>query len=222
MKKYQQIGFYFSNDYPRPKTSPSYPAMYDEYQDEKPTYLGKSNGEQLGRFFNTVVEPNYKVAQEMAIDIAEQIKNSTSGIVKIVVDSSCSAPQTVTYNKSLSARRIESVIKFFAENPATKKYVQEQKLLVVSGSGFGEEAKSTPLVAKNTTSPYEFSPGTTVNCSDANGAVVGGDTQAGSRDIYTTSAMACRRAYISRIDVNLQEPKIEKTPTTTLRILRLK
>jgi hypothetical protein len=215
MKKYQQIGFYFSNDYPQPRTSPSYPTMYDEYQGEKSTYLGKSNGEQLGRFFNTVVEPNYKVAQEMAIDIAEQIKNSTSGIVKIVVDSSCSAPQTVTYNKSLSARRIESVIKFFAENPATKKYVQEQKLLVVSGSGFGEEAKSTPLVAKNTTSPYEFSPGTTVNCSDANGAVVGGDTQAGSRDIYTTSAMACRRAYISQIESTLTKPQPVLPPKET-------
>ena len=215
MKKYQQIGFYFSNDYPRPKTAPSYPSMYDEYQGEKPTYLGKTNGEQLGRFFSTVIEPNYQVAQQMAIDIAEQIKNSTSGIVKIVVDSSCSAPQTVAYNKSLSARRIESVVKFFAENPATKKYVQEQKLLVVSGTGFGEQTKSTPLVAKNTSSPYEFSPGTTVNCTDNDGNAVGGDTQAVSKEIYTTNAMACRRAYISQIESTLTKPQPVLPPKET-------
>ena len=69
-EKYKQIGFYFSNDYPKPKTSPNYTEMYNEYLGEKPTYAGKSNGAQLTQVYDTIVTPNYVVAQQMAIDIA--------------------------------------------------------------------------------------------------------------------------------------------------------
>jgi hypothetical protein len=209
LSKYEQIGFYFSNDYPRPKTAPNYNEMYDEYIEEKPTYSKKSNGPQLDEFYNTVITPNYKIAQQLAIDVAEQIKNSTSGTVTISIDSSCSAPQTVEYNKSLAARRIASVIRFFNENPATKKYIEEKRLLVVSGTGFGEVATSTPLKSKKTQEPYsvnEMSPAQSVNCTDTNQNAVGGDTQVGAKDIYTTPAMSCRRAFISKIDNKLKSP----------------
>ena len=209
LSKYEQIGFYFSNDYPQPKTAPNYNEMYDEYIGEKPTYSKKSNGPQLDEFYNTVITPNYKIAQQLAIDVAEQIKNSTSGTVTISIDSSCSAPQTVEYNKSLAARRIASVIRFFNENPATKKYIEEKRLLVVSGTGFGEVATSTPLKSKKTQEPYsvnEMSPAQSVNCTDTNQNTVGGDTQVGAKDIYTTPAMSCRRAFISKIDNKLKSP----------------
>jgi hypothetical protein len=210
MKKYEQIGFYFSNDYPKPKTSPNYTEMYDEYIGEKPTYSSKSNGAQLTQAFDTMVTPNYVIAQQMAIDIAEQIKNSESGNVTLIVNSSCSAPQTKEYNVSLSARRINSVIRFFAENEATKDYVKQKKLLVVSGAGVGEVATSTPLVSKTNQPPYEIPLSAklpSVNCTDNDGQAVGGDTQSISKEIYTTNAMSCRRAYISKIVSNLKAPQ---------------
>ena len=217
-KKYEQIGFYFSNDYPLPKTAPNYSEMYDEYIGEKPTYSKKSNGPQLDEFYNTVITPNYKIAQQLAIDVAEQIKNSESGTVTISIDSSCSAPQTVEYNKSLSARRIASVIRFFNENPVTKQYIQEKRLLVVSGTGFGEVATSTPLKSKKKEEPYsisEMSPSQSVNCTDTNQNAVGGDSQVGAKDIYTTPAMACRRAFISSIKSTLTVPQPVPPPKKT-------
>jgi hypothetical protein len=209
MEKYAQIGFYFSNDYPKPKTSPNYTEMYDEYIGEKPTYSSKSNGAQLTQAFDTMVTPNYVIAQQMAIDIAEQIKNSEGGSVTLIVDSSCSAPQTKAYNLSLSTRRIDSVIKFFTENPATKDYVKQQKLIVKKGRGFGETVTSAPLVSKTTQPPYAlpFSSNPSVNCTDNDGQAVGGDTQAISKEIYTTNAMSCRRAYISKIESTLKAPQ---------------
>jgi hypothetical protein len=205
-EKYKQIGFYFSNDYPKPKTSPNYTEMYNEYLGEKPTYAGKSNGAQLTQVYDTVVTPNYVFAQEMVIDIAEQLKNSeSSSVVTLVINSSCSAPATETYNLALSTRRIESVIKFFAENSVTKNYVKEGKLIVKAGIGAGEIATSTPLVAKNSSSPYEFSAGDTVTCTDINTNAVGGDRMA-SKEVYTPNAMSCRRAYIQSISSNLTAP----------------
>jgi hypothetical protein len=219
LSKYEQIGFYFSNDYPKQKTSPNYNEMYDEYITEKPTYLAKSNGAQLDEFFNTVVTPNYKLAQELAINVAEQIKNSSSGNVTIVLDSSCSAPQTVEYNKSLSTRRIESVTKFFTENPATKKYIEEQRLIIKSAGGLGEVATSSPLKSKKTQEPYSITEmsavSTRVNCTDTNSNAVGGDTQVGAKDIYTTPAMSCRRAFISKIENGLQSPDPVLPPKKT-------
>ena len=219
-EKYNQIGFYFGNDFPKPNTAPNYTAEYDRYT--SPTnvnlYTSKSNGEQLGRFFNTVVKSNYSIAKQLAIDIAEQIKNSTEGTVTIEVDSSCSAPATISYNKSLSSRRIASVIKFFAENPATKKYYDEKRLLVVSGTGFGEVTTSTPLKSKEEVAPYSlpFSPSNSVNCTDNDGGgTAGGDTQALSTEIFTTNAMSCRRAYIKKITSTLKSPQPVLPPKKT-------
>jgi hypothetical protein len=210
MEKYAQIGFYFGNDFPKPKTSPNYTEEYNRYTSStnKALYASKSNGTQLTRAFDTMVTPNYVIAQQMAIDIAEQIKNSESGSVTLIVDSSCSAPQTETYNLALSTRRIDSVIKFFAENAATKDYVKQQKLIVKRGQGFGETTRSSPLVSKTTQPPYALplSPNLpSINCTDTNGTVVGGDTMA-STEVFTTNAMACRRAYISEIKSTLKSP----------------
>ena len=218
LSKYEQIGFYFANDFPKQRTSPNYNEMYEEYIEQQPTYSKKTNGPQLDEFYNTVITPNYKIAQQLAIDVAEQIKNSTSGTVTISIDSSCSAPQTVEYNKSLASRRINSVIRFFNENPATKKYIEEKRLLVVSGTGFGEVATSTPLKSKKTQEPYsvdEMAPAQSVNCTDTNQNAVGGDTQVGAKDIYTTPAMSCRRAFISKINNNLKAPEPVLTPKYT-------
>jgi hypothetical protein len=220
-KKYEQLGFYFGNDFPQPRTAPNYSSEYNRYTstENRALYSRQPNGTQLDEFFNTVVTPNYEVAKQFAIDLAEQIKNSEPNTqVTVYIDSSCSAPQTVEYNKSLSARRIASVIRFFNENPATSKYIKEQRLMVLSGTGFGEQTTSQPKKSKKTQGPFsidELVVGDTVNCTDNDGRAVGGDTQSVSREIFTTTAMACRRAYVSSIKSNLKIPPPVLPPKKT-------
>ena len=208
--KYNQVGFYFSNDYPKPNTAPNYNSMYSQYIGEKPTYASKSNGVQLTNFYDTVVTANYEIANQLVIEIDKQLQNSSEGIVTITINSSCSAPQTKSYNIELSKRRIASAAKFFNENPTLKKWLDgtPKRLVIKEGTPSGEVATSTPQVSKTTTAPYSvdnLSPGASITCSDNDANVAGGDTQAGSKDVYTTSAMACRRAYFT-IDANLSVP----------------
>jgi hypothetical protein len=208
-KKYVQLGFYYGNDYPKPKTDINYTEEYPRYIGEKPEYATKSNASETATFFDTVVTPNYEVINQFAIELGKQLEINTQGTVTIDIDSSCSAPATQGYNKSLSQRRIDAMIKFFAENPATSKYVTNQRLLVRSQNAFGENTNAEPLVSKTTSAPYTlpFDTGKRVNCTDKDVNTVGGDTQVGSKDIFTVQAMACRRAFISNIKSTLNNPQ---------------
>ena len=209
MNKYNQIGFYFGNDYPKPDTSPNYTEEYNRYTSatNKNLYASKSNGAQLIQTFDTMVTPNYEIAKQMAIDVAEQIKNSEAGTVTIRINSSCSAPATVGYNAQLSVRRINSVIKFFEQNSATKDYITQRRLMVVAGTASGEVTTSTPMVSSTNVAPYTlpFSPGNSVNCTDTNQNADGGDTMS-STAVFTSNAMACRRAFIADISSTLTAP----------------
>jgi hypothetical protein len=223
LNKYQQIAFYFGNDFPKQnKPIPNYAQEYDRYT--SPTnvglYTSKPNGAQLDEFFNTVVTPNYQIGQQLADKIAELLTTNTepNTNITIVISSSCSAPATESYNKELSARRIASVIKFFTEYPATNKFVKSNRLILKSGEGFGENTTSQPKKSKKTQGPFsidEMDVGNTVNCTDNDNNTVGGDTQAGSKDVFTTSAMACRRAFISSITTNITEPTPVLPPKKT-------
>ena len=226
--KYLNLGFYFSNDYPKPNgaktdaeflvNTPNYNLMYDEYINEKPTYSVKPNGTELDENYNTVVTPNYEVGKQLAIDIANQLKQNPNGTITLTIDSSCSAPASQTYNIELSKRRIASTIKFFAEDLNTMEYVKQQKLILKPGKTYGEDkVASWPLKSKVTKPPYSINQlvsWSDVNCSDKDKSVVGGDTQVGSKDVYTTNAMACRRSYISKIDTNFAPPS-EPIPKKT-------
>jgi hypothetical protein len=215
-KNYIQFGLYFGNDYPKPDTDINYTTEYARYTTEdKNLYKTKPNAEETEQFFNTVVTPNYEVIKGLAAELGKQLETNSEGTVTIDIDSSCSAPASVGYNKLLSQRRINAMIKFFAENTATKKFFDNQRLIVRSQTAFGEQTTVWPEVSKTTSAPYvlsEFSPGKLVNCTDRDVNVVGGDGQSGSKDIFTYEAMACRRAYISNINSTLTQPKSEPTP----------
>ena len=207
---YKQLGFYFGNDYPKPKTDINYTEEYTRYTTEDKTeYEKKTNASETATFFNTVVTPNYEVINQFAIELGKQLEVNTQGTVTIDIDSSCSAPATQGYNKLLSERRINAMIKFFVENPATSKYVANQRLLVKPQNAFGENTNAEPLVSKTTSAPYTlpFDIGKRVNCTDRDVNTVGGDTQVGSKDIFTVPAMACRRAFISNIRSTLNNPQ---------------
>jgi hypothetical protein len=210
-KKYQNLGFYFGNDYPKKdQTVPNYSVEYDRYTSasNRQYYNSKPNAQQTNEVFDTVVTPNFEIMKQLTVDLANQLKQNT-GTVTISIDSSCSAPASVEYNKQLSARRIESAIKFFAENSNIKQYIDNKRLIVRAGVASGETATSQPLASKTKVAPFTvdgMSPKTNVNCTDSDNNVVGGDTQVGSNDIFTYGAMACRRAYISNIQSSLTTP----------------
>jgi hypothetical protein len=216
---YEKLGFYFGNDYPKPNTTINYTTEYQRYTTtDKELYQTKPNSGKTQTFFNTVVTPNYNAVNDLAIKLGKAFETNPNGTVTIEVDSSCSAPASIDYNKKLSERRIAAMIKFFEENPNTQKYMTSspQRLIVKPKNAFGEETTAEPKVF-NFEGLFTGTPsrmGKIVNCTDKDNNVVGGDTQAGSKDIFTTAAMACRRAYISSINSTLSAP--QTPPETTI------
>ncbi len=220
--QYQQLGFYFDNDYPKPKTDINYTEEYNRYtsSSNKQLYNTKENASATSNFFDTVVTPNYEAINQFAIELGKQLETNTTGTVTIYISSSCSAPATVGYNVELSKRRVAAMIKYFNENSATSKFIANSRLLVKEDPNVGaqgEIARSTPMKSSKTEGPYPpevFSPnGTTFNCSDSV-ATAGGDTPVGAKEVFTVGAMACRRAYISSINSTLSTPQTPPETTT--------
>jgi hypothetical protein len=222
--QFLNFGLYFGNDEPKPKTSINYTDEYDRYLAElNDTYKTKPTSGVTVEFFNTVVTPNYGAITGLTVELEKQLRTN-DGIVTILISSSCSAAATVAYNDELSQRRVDAMVKFFAENSFTKEFFGTR--LIVKGAPLnadnrtgplGERTKSQPKVSKTTTGPFiasEFGEGKNVNCTDNDNNVVGGDGQAGSKDIFTYEAMACRRAYISSINSTLTVPQTTPQPNT--------
>jgi len=203
-ENYEQIGFYFANDYPKPNvTVTPYPSQYSTYLGQKTTYI-KENA-QTGNFFDSVVTPNYDQSKKLIDDLVKKL-TGTKGEITIVIDASCSAPATESYNVELSKRRIKSTKEYFEKDPKLAKFVEEKRLIIKEGVAKGEVAQ----VKKFNTSTNKFEPNSSVNCQGGPGTK-GGDTQVGGQDEYTTNAMACRRSYISSIE----DKTSENVPTST-------
>ena len=219
--KYNNIGAYFGNDFPKPKDVVNYSSEYTRYTStgNVAIYTGKTNGPQLGEFFNTVVTPNYDVLKELTLDISKQL-TQYKGVVTIVVDASCSAPASKGYNFELAKRRIASLKRFFEEDSNVSNFVKEQRLLIKEGTAFGEDIQgSQPRMSNTSTGPFTINNvtklGSPVNCTDNDPSAANGDSEAPSKDIFTTTAMACRRAYIKQITSNLTAPPSEPVPQYT-------
>jgi hypothetical protein len=210
--KYQQIGFYFANDYPQKDNVTSYDGQYTIYIGQEGEYAKKANASQTKVFFDSVVTPNYNTLKSMVDDIVKQLTQYSKGEVTITLNASCSAPASIAYNKELSKRRIESAKKFFETNSALTAYTTNKRLLII-------ETKEPPgedtQVLQYDTTTKNFKPGTSVNCSDENINARKGDIQVGSKDVYTTNAMACRRAVITSISSNLTQPTSTPQPQYT-------
>ena len=223
--KYKQLGFYFENNSPTKGNVVNYNTEYGVYTTTgKQTYKTKPNSGATEEFFNTVVTPNYLAINQFSIELVKQLETNSEGIVTILISSSCSAPASVSYNVELSQRRVESMIKYFTENPATNKYitssparliVKEAPLNVAEATGaLGETARSNPMTSSQKEAPFTLTPHQkTYDCDGSD--VQGGDTPVGSKEIYTVGAMACRRAYISSITSTLNTPQ---TPPSTITV----
>lgn len=219
--KYLNYGAYFGNDYPKQNTAPNYTEEYIRYTSPQniDIYKQKSVNGNLENFFSGTVIPNYAVLTGMTTDLANQLKQYPNGNITIVIDSSCSAPASQSYNVELSERRILSLKKFFDEYPSLVDFVKQKRLIVKEGKSFGESTTSQPLQSNKTEGPFTVenvqTKGLVYNCTDKDSQTPGGDTQSGSNDVFTVPSMACRRAFIKSIENNLSAPTTEPVPQYT-------
>jgi len=206
-KKYEQLGFYFGNDFPKKNEAiPNYTTEFTRYTSatNRQYYNTRPNAEKTNVFFESVVIPNYNLAKEFVNDLAKQLTQykDSDGTITVTIDASCSAPATQSYNVELAKRRIASIIKFFEESDVLKPFLSKQKLLLKATTVYGENAQVLQFDA--VTKAYKI--GTNVNCSDKDTGAVGGDTQVGANDITTTNAMACRRGYVKTVVPTIKQP----------------
>jgi hypothetical protein len=217
-EKYVNLGFYFGNDFPKKNQPiPNYNVEFDRYTStsNREFYSKQVNSSETSTFFDTAVIPNYDVAKALTLELARQLEQNT-GTVTINIDSSCSAPASVGYNEELSARRIDSTIKFFNEQDSLRKFLtgSPQRLIIRPGVASGETATSQPMASKlGNKGPYTIDSLTEkkqlINCSDGDNTSGGDSVQSdrvGSKDIFTVPAMSCRRAFISKITSTLTAP----------------
>jgi len=220
-KKYEQVGAYFGNDYPKQGTAPNYTVEYERYTDKNNinVYTQKSNGKDLGNLFSNAVTPNYEVLKGMAEDLAKQLTQYTVGNVTVNIDSSCSAPASTEYNIQLSNRRNASLKKFFDEYKSLIPFITTGRLkIAIPTKGLGETTTTQPKMSSTSVGPFtaeSLKPaGGPYNCTDTDPKATGGDT-VGPKDIFTVPAMACRRSYIKSITNNLSQPISTPPPNYT-------
>jgi hypothetical protein len=209
LHEWKDKAVYFGNDYPKrdaPKDF-NYTTEYNRYTTtDKPEYANNNPNGGTDLFFSNVVTANYNDMEALASKINELLSNSQNqGTITIEIAGSASAPATETYNVSLSERRINALINFFKQNSKTKDFVNSSpaRLKLVPGEAKGEVAQVQQFINGNWQSANP------VNCSDTN--TKNGDNQVGVKDVYTTNAMACRRAVITNITTTLTAPNKEET-----------
>ena len=190
---YGKIGFYFANDYPKKGDVTPYNSQYDLYVAQKTNYQKQPNANQTSEFFTSVVDANFTQLNKMVDDIVSQMTQNKEAKLTITINASCSAPATSSYNVELSTRRITSAKLFFEKNTKLTTLINKRLFVQETKLPPGENTQ----VLQFDVNTKKFKPGSTVNCSDKDVSTKGGDTQVGSNDIFTTNAMACRRAVMT-------------------------
>ena len=197
-KKYgeKKFGVFFENDYPQRNGTTDYKTLYSDYIGHEGTYQQKNSD--TYSFFENVVKKQYSfIENELIPDLAKLLEDSnTNGSITITIAGSASAPQTVKYNESLSQRRQTSLKDLIEKDSRISKYVGS-KLFVNAPANLGTGENSQVFMYDPKTSGF-------TNASEPGGCT-DGDATPSNKDIYTTKAMACRRAYISNINVQLTQ-----------------
>jgi hypothetical protein len=199
-EKYKQTGFYFDNDIPT-KLGINFGELYGPYISQKDAYqkFSPSTSGQTTSFFDSVVTPNKNEIDELLNELKKQFENNSEGTVTITIDSSTSAAGTRVSNDDLSKRRIDSAAIYITADTRVKNYVETQRLIIRPGNALGENSSVKQFDTKTKT----FIPKSSVSCGDNDGS----NNTKQNKEIYTTNAMACRRAYISSIKSTLNAPK---------------
>ena len=207
-KEYENLGFYFANDVPSPSVLP-FEQTYTSYIGQKETYK-KLGSEQTTSFFDTVVTPNKNELDNLLKLINQQLSNDKNATITVTIGGTASAPAPESYNVKLSDRRIASAISYMKSNSLIANENRERFLVkAIKGGGLGETGNVQPKVYNLQQKKFEI--GQNVDCRKGDPA----DNLAADKEIYTTAAMACRRAYISTIETTTQAPPAQPVPQKT-------
>jgi len=241
---YLDFAFYFENDIPGKNpdttTSAKYDDIYGTYTSASNIEKYKKNANSVFKsddvninvsdFFESVVKGNYKKIAEGEknfITDAYDILSKGLGTITITMEGSASAVASVGYNKKLSDRRIDSIKTFLKTKTIGTKnlgeFFDKELIKIVNETGNGEEIvipKTNIETGANGTTgtTTDSGTGTDVNCRDnqvpSKPGVPSNTQNKNIAQIYSTTAMACRRVKVKSITVT---PNQTTTTTTTAR-----
>jgi hypothetical protein len=223
------LGFYFHNNIPPPHQGTtadgSYYQYYLTYKDLQPTYVSKAinNPDSVNGFFSDVLDFNFnKIYNQDGDDnLMKQLYKILSekrGKITIEMEGSASASASPTYNDDLSARRIDSVIKFFKSQVITnldgkditlEEFMGENPTLIINPKPAGEGATDvTPISSGGPGGASGF--GSIAECTADPKYLSGpksGQTMTNTDAIYTIDSMSCRSVRIKTINVEETPPE---------------
>ena len=219
IKSFQGYSFYFDNDIPIPDAKVGTPAYSDSpvgYLTTYDTYTSTSTKQRYSNarvtadekartasFFSDVVEYNFSKTQDWVKNVLDFLSKNSTSKINITLQGSASAPQSETYNKSLSKRRIDSVKKYFATT-GLKKYVDDGRLIIVeSAQGEGLKDIQYPKFKSTTSSEQTMSP---ITCTTS---------LTGDNSIYSVNAMACRAVFVKDVKVITTPTNENPSPVVT-------
>ena len=237
--KYLDFAFYFDNDIPKETDPFNFSTYYNGYLGRindyeriaNNTFQSNSNEINTVQFFENVIISNFDkftVSVNTTVNIggtqqttnfivdAFNIINEKKGTIRIELTGSASAKSNQQYNQKLSERRVKSVEKFFRETTVgdanLAKFIDDGTFKIITSAqgettvipkaGYNEVGSGgTTTTTTNTTTGFDVD--CNQNIKDKNGEV----TQ--NSQIYSVSAMACRRVRVSNISVTaLPQPEV--------------
>ena len=225
--KYLGFGFYFDNDIPGPSdknvttTTVDYESTYNTYVGKESEYKDKSSvtfndfNSATTEFFNSIIKNNFELIKNQFIPDAKALLDKGSEITIDLVGSA-SATASVAYNKSLSERRIDCIINFLKAS-SLGPYIENQKFKWNKPNPTGEETSIPqtslePTTGSTTESVTDSGAQTqeSINCTtdvkDKNNKVTE------NSQVFSVSAMACRRVRVSNISVKPGQVEVTVEP----------
>ena len=183
--KFEGIGFYFENNV----SQGVYSTLYTDYIAQKTNYVSYSKNyvgveQNTTGFFDTIVINNYEQITTDLIPIIKPYLKDKKGTITINLVGSASPRGTPEGNQTLSEQRARTIEEYFSDNdPIFKTAIEDSpSSLIIKISATGATSSVTPKGSGF---------GQTFDCSKL-------QTPADAQ-IYSVSAMACRRVAISNI-----------------------
>jgi hypothetical protein len=200
LKSFENYAFYFDNDIPgnNPQltTSVNYQTTYATYTaaSNVTSYKNQSpepTGVEL--FFSDTIEENFNQLQQLGSKIFDLLDGKQAQRVVLNLVGSASAPAEEEYNNKLSARRIDSVIKFFNTfsfpgGKSLSAFISNGQL-VFQTDAQGEISRANPRIGGGISGSFTLGP---FNCTQ---------NLTGKSKTYSVTAMACRAVTVKSITV---------------------
>jgi len=197
--KFKNFSLFFPNAAPfaNEQTVNSYPAYLSQYSNQMGIVYTE---DQSKKFFEFTVQKNFEEVSKSFINaLTKFLTDNPNSKVNITLQGSASAPGTNDYNKKLSERRIQSVIKYFSDNSALKAFIENQRL-IFTPNYLGENAQVYQYNGST------FTPNTTNYSCSTDIDTMPNNSSSNSPKVTSLAAMACRRVNISSIQISSPQP----------------